>query len=107
MSAKNPVTHLRVSGLSEHQGVFWNEVQVLSPLKFRVELTYHSDYWFDGGNKMRANAAPRLNALLKYQLTPKTDLYLRGENITDNRTVEINNFSFNGAAVYVGVGTGF
>lgn len=107
MAAKNPLTQLFISARPEHQSVFWNEVQLLQPLKLRVELTVHSGYWFDVANKLRANAAPRINALLKYQLTTKTELYLRGENITDERTPEIYDFNFNGAAFYLGLRTGF
>jgi outer membrane receptor protein involved in Fe transport len=72
-----------------------------------VELTVRSGFWFDVANRFRANAAPRINALLKYRLTPKTDVYLRGENITDERTPEIYDFNFNGAAIYLGLRTGF
>jgi len=32
---------------------------------------------------------------------------LRGENITDERTPELNDFNFNGAAFYLGLRTGF
>jgi outer membrane cobalamin receptor len=107
MHAKNPLTTLQVPNRPEHQGVFWNEVQLLPPLKLRVELTVRSGFWFDVANRFRANAAPRINALLKYRLTPKTDVYLRGENITDERTPEIYDFNFNGAAIYLGLRTGF
>lgn len=106
MSAKT-VKNLYVPSLPEHQGVFWNELQLLKPLKMRVDLTFHDAYFFDGSNTRRAEAAPRINALLKYQLTPKTDLYLRGENIANNRTTEIHDFTVNGAAVYFGLQTGF
>ena len=107
MSAKNAKNQLYVPYLPEHQGAFWNELQLLQHLKMRVDLTFHDAYFFDGSNTRRAQAAPRVNALLKYQLTPKTDVYLRGENIANNRTVEINDFSVNGAAVYFGLQTGF
>ncbi|MDO9268176.1 MAG: TonB-dependent receptor plug domain-containing protein [Methylobacter sp.] len=107
MTTKNPVTQLSIPARPEHQSVFWNEVQLLRPLKLRVELTVRSGYWFDVANTLRARSAPRVNALLKYQLTSKTDLYLRGENITDERTPEINDFNFNGAAFYLGLRTGF
>ncbi|MGZ4969920.1 MAG: TonB-dependent receptor [Methylobacter sp.] len=107
MDTQNPLTHLRVPARPEHQGVFWNEVQLLQPLKFRVELTFHSGFWFDVANRFRAHSAPRINTSLKYQLTPKTEVYLRGENITDERTPEIYDFNFNGAAFYLGLRTGF
>jgi len=107
MTTKNPLTQLRVPARPEHQSVFWNEMQLLKPLKLRVELTARSGYWFDVANTLRTKSALRINALLKYQLTQKTDVYLRGENITDERTPELNDFNFNGAAVYLGLRTGF
>jgi len=107
MDTKNPQTQLQIPARPEHQSVFWNEVQLLSPLKLRVELTVRSGFWFDVANKLSARSAPRVNALLKYQLTPKTELYLRGENVTNERTPEIYDFNFNGAAFYLGLRTGF
>lgn len=107
MATQNPITHLQVPARPEHQSVFWNEVQLLQPLTLRLELTAHSGYWFDVANKVKAHSAARVNVLLKYRLSAKTDVYLRGENITDNRTIELNDFSFNGAAFYLGLRTGF
>jgi hypothetical protein len=40
------------------------------------------------------------------RLLPVDNEKLR-ENINNNRTMEINNFSFNGAAAYFGLQTGF
>lgn len=106
-SVKNSLTQLQVAVRPEHQSVFWNEVQLLPPLSLRVEFTVHSGFWFDAGNTLRAKSAPRINTLLKYRLTSKTELYLRGENITDERTPELYDFNFNGAAFYFGLRTGF
>jgi len=107
MHAENPLTQLRIPARPEHQSVFWNEVQLLQPLTLRLEFTVHNGYWFDVANRFRAQTAPRINALLNYRLTPKTDIYLRGENLTDERTIELRDFSFTGAAVYLGLRTGF
>lgn len=108
MNATNPLTHLQIAVRPEHQGVFWNEIKILEPLKLRVELNVHDGYWFDVANTTRANPAPRLNALLQYELTPKTQLYVRGENLNSERTAEISNdFNYSGAAVYAGFRTGF
>jgi len=107
MDTKNPLTQLRIPARPEHQSVFWNEIQLQQALTLRVEFTVRSGYWFDVANTVRAQSAPRVNALLNYQLTPKTAVYLRGENMTDERTPELRDFNFNGAAVYVGLRTGF
>ncbi|TAN66468.1 MAG: TonB-dependent receptor [Methylobacter sp.] len=107
MQATNPLTQLQIPNRPEHQSVFWNEVQLLPLLTLRVDLTIHSGYWFDVANKLRAQSAPRVNVLLKYSLTQKTEVYLRGENITDERALESYDFNFNGAAFYLGLRTGF
>jgi vitamin B12 transporter len=107
MDATNSTTHLKIAVRPEHQSTFWNEIQLLKPLKFRVELNVRSGYWFDAANTLWAESAPRLNAMLKYQVTPKTEVYVRGENITDNRTPELYDFNYNGAAVYAGFRTNF
>ena len=107
MDAMNSLTHLQVASRPAQQGGFWSEIQIIEPLKLRVDLNVYGDYWYDGDNKLKAPGATRLNALLKYQLTKKTELYVRGENITDDRTPRILDFNYNGAAVYAGFRTGF
>lgn len=108
MNAVDANTQLQVAIRPEHQGVFWNEVELFSPLKLRVEFNAHDAYWFDAENTSKSESALRVNALLKYQLAPKTELYLRGENLSNERAAEItHSFGFNGAAVYAGFRTGF
>lgn len=108
MDAVNIQTGLQVAVRPKHQGVFWNEIKLFDPLKLRVELNARSGYWFDGPNTQKSESAPRVNALLQYQLTPKTELYLRGENLNNERAPELTErFNFNGAAVYAGFRTGF
>ncbi len=107
MDAMNSLTHLQVSARPSQQGVLWNEIQLAQPLKLRVDLNVYGDYWFDAANKLSATGTTRLNALLKYQLTKKTELYVRGENITNDRTPRILDFNYIGAAVYAGFRTGF
>lgn len=105
--AINPMTHLHIPNRPEHQGTLWNEWRLLSSLMWRIEFSIHDTFWFDQGNTMRANMAPRVNTLLKYDLTPKIQLYLRGENITNNHVAELNDFNFYGAAVYAGARASF
>lgn len=107
MDAMNSLTNLQVSSRPSQQGGFWNEIQLAQPLKLRVDVNVYGDYWFDAANQLSASGATRLNALLKYQLTKKTELYVRGENITDDRSSRILDFNYNGAAVYAGFRAGF
>lgn len=108
MNTKNPRTGLQIATRPQHQGIFWNEIKLFEPLKLRVELNARSGYWFDGLNTQKSKSAPRVNALLQYQLTPKTEFYLRGENLNNERAPEVGErFNFNGVAVYAGFRTGF
>ena len=107
LSAVNPITHLEIANRPAHQGGLWGQLHILPPLTWRMELNIHDGFWFDAKNSLRANVAPRINTLIKYDLTPQTQLYLRGENITNNQTPEINDFNFYGACVYVGFRSNF
>jgi outer membrane cobalamin receptor len=107
LSAVNPINHLQIANRPAHQGGLWNEFHIFSSLTWRTEFNVHDGFWFDAKNSLRANIAPRINTLLKYDLTTKTQLYLRGENITNNHSAEINDFNFYGAAIYAGFRTGF
>ncbi|TAN47069.1 MAG: TonB-dependent receptor [Methylococcaceae bacterium] len=103
LDARNAVTDLKVPVRPSHQGQFWNEFRITQPISVRVELTFRDAYWFDMANTLQAEAAPRLNAQLNYQLTPQWKLYVRGENLNSERSPELNGFGFPGAAVYAGV----
>ena len=102
MDARNAKTGLQIPARPENQGRFWTEWRLLEPVKLRVDLTYRDGYWSDPANTLRIQAAPRLNAKLEYQVDPKLRLYVRGENITDNRTPDLWGFNYVGAAVYAG-----
>ncbi|MEN9897627.1 MAG: hypothetical protein RLZZ66_1276 [Pseudomonadota bacterium] len=107
MNAVNPHNQLKTANRPEHQGSFWYEYSPTKRLSYHMEFVVHDNYWFDAPNKFEAGVAPRLNALMKYDLTPSTMLYLRGENITNNRTPEVNDFNFYGASFYVGLRSHF
>jgi vitamin B12 transporter len=107
LSAVNPTAHLQIANRPAHQGGLWNQWHILPPLTWRIEFNIHDGFWFDAKNSLRATVAPRINTLLKYEVTPQTQLYLRGENITNNQSLEINDFNFYGACVYVGFRANF
>jgi vitamin B12 transporter len=102
MLANNPLTGLKVNGRPENQGSVWTEWKVRAPITLRVDLTYREGYWSDPLNTIQVQAAPRVNASVNYQVTPKIKLTLRGENITDQRTPDLYGFNYPGAAIYGG-----
>ena len=103
MTTLNPQTGLQVAQRPKHQGLFWNEWRILAPLRLRVDLTFRDSYWSDPLNTIRIKSAPRLNAQLNYQATPQVRLYVRGENLNDERTPDLQGFNYIGASVYGGM----
>jgi outer membrane cobalamin receptor len=73
------------------------------PLIARVTAHYRSGYWNDIANTLRSRGALRLSASLAYFVTPAIDLYIRGENITDDGTRDFFAHFSPGATVYGGV----
>lgn len=103
MQATNPQNGLQVAMRPEHQGQFWQEWRILEPLKLRLDVTFRDGYWTDPNNTTKIQAAPRLNAQLNYQANTHIRLYVRGENLNDDRTPDLQGFNFIGASVYGGV----
>lgn len=102
MHARNAATDTPVPIRPAHQGQFWNEFHITQPVTLRIELSFRDDYWLDIANTLKAKPVARLNAQLNYQLSPQWKLYVRGENLNDERSQELNGFGFPGAAVYTG-----
>jgi len=102
MLANNPQTGLKVPGRPQHQGQVWTDWKVRPLVTLRVDLTYRQGYWADPANTLQIQAAPRVNASINYQLSPKIKLTVRGENISNQRTPDLYGFNYPGAAIYGG-----
>ena len=102
MLANNPQTGLKIPGRPQNQGSVWTEWKIRNPVTLRVDLTYRQGYWSDPLNTLQIQAAPRVNASINYQVTPKVKLTLRGENISNQRTPDLYGFNYPGAAIYGG-----
>ena len=103
MAANNPQNGLQIPSRPNNQGQFWTEWNILVPLSLRVDLTYRDGYWVNTLNTLQVQSAPRLNANINYQINPKLRIYVRGENINNERTPDLYGFNYVGAAVYGGI----
>jgi vitamin B12 transporter len=87
-----------------HSVRVWGEWRVPNlPLTLWTEGIYRSLSQNDLGNTLDVNDAFHLNVHANYRLMPKLDLYVRGENINNDRTPDVYSFDHTGATVYGGI----
>lgn len=72
-------------------------------MTFGAEVVYRGSDFDDSANTLEAGDAVYLNAQASYRFSPHVLLYVRGENINDDRTPEIFSFGARGAAVFGGI----
>lgn len=102
MDTENLDNGLKVSSRPEHQGRFWTQWQITTPLSLRVDVRYRDRQYADITNQKALPSQTQLQAHLNYQLNDTTRIYVRGENINDDRSSSINGFYTAGPAVYGG-----
>ena len=107
MEATDPQTNLAIPSRPNNQGQFWTQYQLLDPVTIKVDLTYRDGYWSDISNKLRIQAAPRLNANINYQINPKLAVYARGENLNNERTPDLLGFNYLGIGIYGGINVNY
>ncbi len=73
------------------------------PLTLWAEGIYRSLSQNDLGNTLDVDDAFHLNVHVNYRVMPRLDLYVRGENINNDKTPDIYSFDHAGAAVYGGL----
>ncbi len=87
-----------------HQGRAYAEWQLGAvPLTLTSELVYRGSHFDDGNERFRAGDAVYLNMQASYRILLPLQVYLRGENLTDDRTPEVFSFGARGAAVFAGL----
>jgi outer membrane cobalamin receptor len=87
-----------------HQGRVFGEWRVSAlPLTLYVEAVYRGSHFDDRANTLKLGDAVYLNAQASYRISPHLLFYVRGENLSDDRTPEFFSFGARGAAVFGGV----
>jgi outer membrane cobalamin receptor len=66
-------------------------------------VVYRGSHFDDSANTLEAGDATYVNVQVSYRVSPHLLFYVRGENLSDDRTEEIFSFGARGAAVYGGV----
>lgn len=103
MEAKDPQTGLYIPGRPNDQGQFWTECRLIAPVTVRVDLSYRDANWNDVSNHLQVQAATHLNANINYKVNNNLALYVRGDNLNDDRTPDLYGFNYMGIAFYGGM----
>jgi vitamin B12 transporter len=97
-------THRLLPRRPHHQARLYGDWQLPGrPLRLWLELVYRGSHFDDSEELFRAGDAVYLNAQVSHRISPALQVYLRGENLTDDRTPEIFSFGARGAAVFAGM----
>ena len=100
--SKNRDTNQPLPRQPEHIARFWGEwAWQTVPLKLWTQGIYRGKS-FDTGGATTIGDSFHLDMQLSYQVNRPLSLYLRGENLTDNRQSQILGWDMPGAAVYGG-----
>ncbi len=100
--SKNRDTNQPLPRQPEHIARLWGEwAWQTVPLKLWTQGIYRGKS-FDTGGATAIDDSFHLDMQLSYQVSTPLNLYLRGENLTDNRQPQIIGWGMPGAAVYGG-----
>jgi outer membrane cobalamin receptor len=102
--SRNLDTHHGLPRRPHHQGRAYAEWQIWAfPLTPWLELVYRGSHFDDSQEALRVRDGVYLNAQVSSQLSPHLRLYLRGENLTNDRTPELFSFGARGRAYFAGI----
>jgi outer membrane cobalamin receptor len=104
MDNRNLENDRRLPYRSRDNARIWVEWQPATlPVGIWGEAVYRSHAWNDIDNAMPLDETLRFNARINYKVSPQMNLYVRGENLTGNRSIEAYSFDYPGAMVFGGV----
>jgi outer membrane cobalamin receptor len=96
-------THKQLPLRPPHSARIWGKQKLTQfPITFWAEAVIRSKTWNDFANTIPINGSVQINASIRYAVTNQVEVYLRGENLTNNRTPQLYSTNTPGAAVYGG-----
>lgn len=72
-------------------------------MRLWAEGIYRGLAYSDVGNTLDIDDSFRVNAQIDLSVSPQVEVYVRGENLTNDRTPDAFGFDYPGAAVYGGI----
>lgn len=87
-----------------HIARVWGQQKLtLLPVTLWAEAVTRSSTWFDPANTIAVNQSVQLNAAVRYHVNSHVEVYVRGENLSNNRTPQLYSVDKPGVAVYGGI----
>lgn len=87
----------------DHNARIWGQQKLRQiPVTLWAEAVIRSATWNDSNHTLPIAGSVQINASIRYALSPEAEVYLRGENLTNNRTPQLFGTDMPGAAVYGG-----
>lgn len=101
-ASENLDTGLPLARQPAHTGRLWSEYVMASlPLTLWTQAIYRSSST-DTGGQVNISDSVQWDLQFSYQLKQPFSIYVRGENLTDNREPQVFGWGMSGAAVYGG-----
>ncbi|ESS71432.1 vitamin B12 transporter BtuB [Methyloglobulus morosus KoM1] len=87
----------------QHTARVWGQQKLTHlPITLWAETVIRSATWNDVANTIPVNGSVQVNASIRYALSNNAEIYLRGENLLNNRTPQVYSIYMPGVAVYGG-----
>jgi vitamin B12 transporter len=100
---RNLNTDKRLPWRPSHIARVWGQQKISQlPITLWAEAIVRSSTWNDFANTSPIDGSVQINAAIRYAVANHAELYLRGENLTNNRTPQIYSTNMSGVAVYGG-----
>ncbi|MGZ8881749.1 MAG: TonB-dependent receptor plug domain-containing protein [Methylosarcina sp.] len=86
-----------------HSARIWGKHKLVQlPVTLWAETVIRSATWNDSTNTLPVDESIQVNAAIRYAVSSRAEVYLRGENLANNHTPQIYSTDMPGIAVYGG-----
>jgi vitamin B12 transporter len=100
---RNLHSNLQLPLRPPHIARIWGTLKPTNlPFYLWAETIIRSSTWNDAANTLSINQAEQINAAIRYPINKQFEIYLRGENLTNNQSSQFYSTSIPGIAVYGG-----
>ena len=103
MHAINQTTQQKLAGRPAHRMSLTNDWAIIDPLHWLVVFNIHNGLWHDTDNTLYSGTVIRLQTTLNYQATESIELYVKADNLTDDRHSELSGFQAPRRSFYGGI----